>query len=113
MTIRVLPLFALVLIACQAAPEPNPTALAHTGEPLAPYRTTMSGGGKYTVKWRPLAAEVPRNEHFRMEVWLYRGADDPLPGVRLHVTGWMPEKSALPPPGQGIRSAAHGSCLDS
>lgn len=53
-------------------------------------RTARSRAGTYTVTWRPLAPEVPRNEHFKMEVWLYRG-DEPLPGADLYVSGWMPD----------------------
>jgi len=77
-----------------AVPEPEP---AHPWE--APdFRTATSRGGAYTVKWRPTrGAEVPKNEHFELEAWLFRGPGDedgeltPVPGVRLIVSGWMPE----------------------
>lgn len=78
----------------QAVPEPGP---AHPWE--APeFRTAVSRGGAYEIKWRPTrGAEVPKNEHFELETWLFRGPGEeggelvPVSDARLVVSGWMPD----------------------
>lgn len=60
-------------------------------------RSAVSRGGTYTLQWRAAAGgDVPTNEHFEVEVWLYRGPDEdgnlvPLPGAGLAISGWMPD----------------------
>ena len=47
--------------------------------------------GVHTLAWRPVGqSDVPRNEEFEIEVLLLRD-EQPLPGMRLAITGWMPE----------------------
>jgi len=63
--------------------EPPPRAPEGT-------RGALSGAGGYRVSWRPTGGQVPRNEHFSIEAWLWRG-DEPLPGAKLRVSAWMPD----------------------
>ena len=82
----------------EVAPEPE-VATEPEAEVVDPrfdkrFRKGLTRGGRFTVLWRPLGDAVPKNEHFELEVWLYRsenGGFEPLPGARLAVSGWMPD----------------------
>ena len=86
-----------------ATPDPEPEArVAPTpeAEEVDPrfdkrFRKGLTRGNAFAVFWRPLGGDVPKNEHFEVEVWLYRnepgGELVPLPGARLAVSGWMPD----------------------
>jgi hypothetical protein len=77
--------------AVQASPD--------TAKPVDPledmsYRRAESRGSTYLVIWRPLSGSIPKNEHFELEVRVYKKSGneyDPLPGCRLAFSGWMPD----------------------
>lgn len=86
----------------EAVPVPAPEAPDEIRELDVPtelaveekFETATSRGGKYTIQWRPVGGEVPKNEHFELEVRLYKNVGDelvPLPDARLAVSGWMPD----------------------
>jgi hypothetical protein len=96
------PLFACLTLGACGAPQKQPVPVLapdQAEEPIADdahdFRTAVSRGVKYTIQWRPArGSEVPKNEHFELEVRLYRNVDDdlvPVPGARLAVSGWMPD----------------------
>ncbi len=78
----------------QYVPEPEPDQ-AEAPVVDEDFRTAVSRGGQYTIQWRPArGSEVPKNEHFELEVKLYRNVGDdlvPVSGARLAVSGWMPD----------------------
>ena len=37
------------------------------------YRSVLSRGGGFTVLWRPIPASIPINDHFELDVKLFRG----------------------------------------
>ena len=77
----------------EPAPEPEEAVLPDP-EPADDFRTATSRGGKYTIQWRPVGGEVPKNEHFELEVRLFKNVGDelvPLPDARIAVSGWMPD----------------------
>jgi len=90
-------------IPVEPPPAPHATAAAAPAEPPeparpepaeAPFRVATSANGRFTLEWRPLdRPDVPKNEHFQLEVRLYRGegTERPMPGARLNVSGWMPD----------------------
>ena len=48
-------------------PEPAPESgdsLHEARRPADDFRTATSRAGKYTIQWRPVGGEVPKNAHF-------------------------------------------------
>ena len=67
-----------------ADPDPleNPWAGAHRG---------TSAAGNYDLRWRATTGEIPLNEGFGLEVWVFEpGGSQPLENVRLRVDAAMP-----------------------
>jgi hypothetical protein len=66
--------------------------VAEAGPPdLTGWQVGTGHRGVHTLAWRPVGqSDVPRNEEFEIDVLLLRD-EQPLPGMRLAVTGWMPE----------------------
>ena len=59
----------------------------------ASYRRGVSRGGTYVVAWKPIGGPVPKNQHFELEVHVYKNngtAKEPLAGTQLAFSGWMP-----------------------
>ncbi len=102
---------ALCLVACQGAPEhvedqqePHKNDHDHendqdTTKPKNPledqtYRRAITRADKYLVLWKPVTGDVPKNEHFELEVRVYENHGDeptPLSGCKLGFQGWMPD----------------------
>jgi len=78
----------------ELADEPDPDPWAEAG-----YRSAPTSLGTYVVRWRPVGGEVPRNEHFELEVLLCENPDStgepgepvPINDAILVVSGWMPD----------------------
>ena len=58
-------------------------------------RVAYSRGCTFLVRWRPADGAIPVNEHFELDVWLFRVVGEaefePLRGATLVVSGWMPD----------------------
>ena len=54
------------------------------------FRQMVTREGRFVVCWRPLSGEVPRNEDFVLEAWIFEDGR-PVIGAQLTVQGRMPE----------------------
>jgi len=70
-----------------AASAEDPTATSQLG---ADWRRATGEEGRFSLAWRPLGGELPRNREFDVEVVL-REDGEPLAGARVGLRGWMPD----------------------
>jgi hypothetical protein len=75
------------LEAAELAAAAGAAQASHEG---AEMRVAPSASGRYTLRWRPLAPEVPNNEPFELEFFLEKDGA-PAPGAEVVVRGWMPD----------------------
>ncbi len=108
-------LFAFAVLSCstpEVSPEPSTDSGVEDSELVEPTVETATAGEivsapepleeepawrrasgtaeRFDVAWRPVEGDVPRNEHFKIEVEVFK--DDVRYAVtRLGVRGWMPD----------------------
>lgn len=71
----------------EAPPTPDPPGMPD----LTGWQVGTGHRGVHTVAWRVVDRQaVPRNEEFEIDVLILRDGE-PQPGMRLAVSGWMPE----------------------